>query len=166
MGNEGVPKIILNNTVSLLFKTAICVLVISNHNNFQLLFDKIASVYFTRCYFNVHSKADMSQLNLPHGKKTTKRCKAEKKHTRTHPFNGPFSSRQTTMPEPRHLVFYRSDALPATQPTASKHWSKATKSKKRICSKVTVKVWVIHVVSCEEEKGKAAVGRICRKRRF
>jgi len=22
----------------------------------------------TRCYFNVHSKADMSQLNLPHGK--------------------------------------------------------------------------------------------------
>ena len=23
--------------------------------------------YDTRCYFNVHSKADMSQLNLPHG---------------------------------------------------------------------------------------------------
>jgi len=85
MGNEGGPKIILNNTVSLLFKTAICVLVISNHNNFQVLFDKIASVYFTRCYFNVHSKADMSQLNLPHGKNTTKRCKAEKSthaHTR------------------------------------------------------------------------------------
>jgi len=33
-------------------------------------------------------------------------------------------SRQTTMPEPRHSVFYRPDALPATQPTptASKHW--------------------------------------------
>jgi len=23
--------------------------------------------YDTRCYFNVRSKADMSQLNLPHG---------------------------------------------------------------------------------------------------
>jgi len=23
--------------------------------------------YDTRCYFNVHSKADISQLNLPHG---------------------------------------------------------------------------------------------------
>jgi len=32
------------------------------------------------------------------------------------------SSRQTTMPAPHHSVFYRPDALPATQPTASKHW--------------------------------------------
>jgi len=32
------------------------------------------------------------------------------------------SSRQITMPAPCHLVFYRLDALPATQPTASKHW--------------------------------------------
>ena len=31
-------------------------------------------------------------------------------------------SRQTTMPAPHHSVFYRPDALPATQPTASKHW--------------------------------------------
>jgi len=31
---------------------------------------------------------------------------------------------------------------------------------------VTVKVWGNHVVSPEEEKGKAALGRICRKRRF
>jgi len=30
-------------------------------------------------------------------------------------------SRQITTPEPHHLVFYRPDALPATQPTASKH---------------------------------------------
>jgi len=29
-------------------------------------------------------------------------------------------SRQITMPAPHHSVFYRSDALPATQPTASK----------------------------------------------
>jgi len=31
-------------------------------------------------------------------------------------------SRQTTMPAPHHSVFYTPDALPATQPTASKHW--------------------------------------------
>jgi len=31
-------------------------------------------------------------------------------------------SRQTAMPAPHHLVFYRPDALPAAQPTASKHW--------------------------------------------
>ena len=30
--------------------------------------------------------------------------------------------RQITMPAPHHSVFYRPDALPATQPTASKHW--------------------------------------------
>ena len=31
-------------------------------------------------------------------------------------------SRQITTPAPHHWVFYRPDALPATQPTASKHW--------------------------------------------
>ena len=31
-------------------------------------------------------------------------------------------SRQKTMPAPHHSVFYRPDALPATQPMASKHW--------------------------------------------
>ena len=31
-------------------------------------------------------------------------------------------SRQTTTPAPHRSVFYRLDALPATQPTASKHW--------------------------------------------
>ena len=30
--------------------------------------------------------------------------------------------RQLTMQAPHHWVFYRPDALPATQPTASKHW--------------------------------------------
>ena len=30
--------------------------------------------------------------------------------------------RQITMPAPRHSVFYRQDALPAAQLTASKHW--------------------------------------------
>jgi len=31
--------------------------------------------------------------------------------------------RQMTMPAPHHSVFYRPDALSATQPTASKHWT-------------------------------------------
>ena len=31
-------------------------------------------------------------------------------------------SRQITMLPPQHSVFYRPDAVPATQPTASKHW--------------------------------------------
>jgi len=31
-------------------------------------------------------------------------------------------SRQITTPTPHHLVFYKTDALPAAQPTASKHW--------------------------------------------
>ena len=38
---------------------------------------------------------------------------------------GPYASaprsRQITMPAPHHSVFYRPDALPAAQPTASKH---------------------------------------------
>ena len=33
-------------------------------------------------------------------------------------------SRQTTMPASHHSVLYRLDALPAAQPTVSKHWSK------------------------------------------
>jgi len=32
------------------------------------------------------------------------------------------TSSQTTTPTSHHSVFYRPDALPATQPTASKHW--------------------------------------------
>ena len=35
--------------------------------------------------------------------------------------SAPRSSR-ITMPVPHHSVFYRPDALPAAQPTASKHW--------------------------------------------
>ena len=47
IGNESMPKIIMNNTINLLFfKTAISILIISNHNSLRVLFDKIASVYF------------------------------------------------------------------------------------------------------------------------
>ena len=38
-------------------------------------------------------------------------------------------SRQITMPVPYHSVFYRPDALPAAQPTVSKHWWQETMSK-------------------------------------
>jgi len=45
-GDESVPKIVINNTMNLLLKTAIGILVISNHNSYRVLFDKIAPVYF------------------------------------------------------------------------------------------------------------------------
>jgi len=45
-------------------------------------------------------------------------------------------SRQITMPAPHHSVFYMPDALPAAQPTASKHW------RQKGMSKVAVKcIW-------------------------
>jgi len=37
IGNESVPKIIINDTIRLFFKTAISILVISNHNGFRVL---------------------------------------------------------------------------------------------------------------------------------
>ena len=37
-------------------------------------------------------------------------------------------SRQIAMPAPHHSVFYRPDALPAAQPTASKHWRQPLKA--------------------------------------
>jgi len=37
-------------------------------------------------------------------------------------------SRQITTPAPHHSVFYRPDALPAAQPTASKYWRQHVKS--------------------------------------
>jgi len=46
IGNESVPKIIINDTISLFLKTAISILLISNHNSFRVLSGKIASVYF------------------------------------------------------------------------------------------------------------------------
>ena len=46
IGKERVPKIILNDTIDLFLKTAIIILVISNHNSFLVLTDKTAFVYF------------------------------------------------------------------------------------------------------------------------
>jgi len=39
-----------------------------------------------------------------------------------HMQSAPRHSRQITTPSPYHSVFYRLDALPAAEPTASKHW--------------------------------------------
>ena len=47
IGNESVPKIIINvNNNFFINLTAISIFVISNHNSFRVLFDKIASLYF------------------------------------------------------------------------------------------------------------------------
>jgi len=45
MGNESLPKIIINDTIIFFLN---CILVVSNNNSFRVLglFDKIASVYF------------------------------------------------------------------------------------------------------------------------
>jgi len=49
---------------------------------------------------------------------------------------------QITMPAPHHSVFYRPDAFPATQPTASNHWRLYWKS-----GNILETVLDIHVVT-------------------
>ena len=46
---------------------------------FEAWYDYDTIRYDTRCYFNVRSKADISQLNLPHGNRQLKSVKTEKK---------------------------------------------------------------------------------------
>jgi len=50
IGNESVPKIVINHTINVFFKTAISILLISSHNSFGVLFGKIASVCFICIY--------------------------------------------------------------------------------------------------------------------
>jgi len=45
-------------------------------------------------------------------------------------------SRQITTPAPHRSVFYRPDALPATQPTVSKHWRREGKHNHYTCIRV------------------------------
>ena len=45
-GNNSVPKMTINDTINLFLQIALSILVISNHNSFRALFEKIASVYF------------------------------------------------------------------------------------------------------------------------
>ena len=53
-----------------------------------------------------------------------------------------------------------------TEPTTKKCKNRKTKSRKQICSEITVISLGIRVVNHEEEKGRAAVGKICRKGKF
>jgi len=41
-----VPKITTNDKINLFLKTAVSILLVSNHNRCRVLFDKIASLYF------------------------------------------------------------------------------------------------------------------------
>jgi len=50
-------------------------------------------------------------------------------------------SRQVTTPAPHHSVFYRPDALPAAQQTASKHWRVLYKQKQIKVDSKWVLVW-------------------------
>ena len=68
-------------------------------------------------------------------------------------------SRQITTPASHHSVFYRPDALPAAQPTASEHWiiigllqSAESGTKKHECEKFIIKaiiqlLWLWLVIS-------------------
>ena len=70
-------------------------------------------------------------------------------------------SRQVSVPAPHHSVFYRPDALPAAQPTASKHWRQVNSILKKhlwkyhvvkivasVCSKVSRKRYEIDISLC------------------
>ena len=51
--------------------------------------------------------------------------------------------RQIIMPAPHHSVFYRLDALPATQATASKHWRHSM-----VMSKIIISVRNLSSLNC------------------
>jgi len=52
------------------------------------------------------------------------------------------------------------------EPTTEKCKTEKLKSNKQLCSEVTVKVWGNPYSQSWRRKGKAVVGRICRKGRF
>jgi len=56
IGNESVLKIVIIDTINLFFYTAVSILLISSHNSFRVLFDKIAtvcSIWKIYLYFSV-----------------------------------------------------------------------------------------------------------------
>ena len=63
IGNESVPRIIINDAVNLFFKP-VSIFLISNHNSFRVLFDKIASVYFIskKCIYILASEIAIAQV--------------------------------------------------------------------------------------------------------
>ena len=58
-------------------------------------------------------------------------------------------SRQTTMPAHHHSVFYRPDALPATQPTASKHWRKCSSLANFVIVVIIIKQYLMCLWWCK-----------------
>jgi len=62
--NESVPKMIISDTINLPLKTAISIAVISNHNSFRVLSDKIASVYLFEKYIYILAMEIASPANL------------------------------------------------------------------------------------------------------
>jgi len=69
---DTVNSCVLNYHNCMLYGLAFCAVVADlreQHPN-EYVFRKLAIRYDTRCYFNVRSKANMSQLNLPHGTDT------------------------------------------------------------------------------------------------
>ena len=64
-------------------------------------------------------------------------------------------SRQITMPVPHHSVFYRPDALPAAQPTASKHWrQKSTEGNYRTITEQINKIACIIQAEVTDKRSK------------
>ena len=61
-------------------------------------------------------------------------------------------SRQITMPVPHHSVFYKPDALPAAQATASKHWSLALKNQLRYICKNLDHIRTVYELDAEAAK--------------
>ena len=62
-------------------------------------------------------------------------------------------SRHITTPAPHHSVFYRPDALPATQPAASEHWRQSIQAHSFLCtlferSWASVLCWSVYVKHC------------------
>jgi len=62
--SESVLKILIDNTIRLFLKTKISILLISEHNGFRVLFDKIVSVYFIRKIYLYFSTGN-GQLREP-----------------------------------------------------------------------------------------------------
>ena len=65
-------------------------------------------------------------------------------------------SRQITTPAPHHSVFYRPDALPAAQPTASKHWRRMVTTMSSI--KITEPIKMPFRIWTRVESGNHVVG--------
>jgi len=65
--NETVPKIAINNAIKIYFLNAVSILVVSNHNSFRVLFDKIASAHFISkiyLYFSIGNGRRTSKVPI------------------------------------------------------------------------------------------------------